>query len=275
MSQQLWERINYLTDKPFILSSNIYEYDITKANINVLRSMDMISEYEYNNYLLMDKMSREVAIGEKIKQEREQSKILNKEESSETYKTIREGIKEAKRLLFIKNHLHDDDIIRIANDAVYIQSTNPLKYTSFTIGQNNHPVTFLCKGNFRSMIKLNRIIVLYNIDQNNNFIVDIKGINDDKVKFHEKFLGFICEIIYLMEQRDINTALYRFNSFYQSYVNLELDIDYYREFNEYSCYRIKHARTGAMMLDPRYKEYLDISYNISILRILYSYILSL
>ena len=49
MSQQLWERINYLTDKPFILSSNIYEYDITKANINVLRSMDMISEYEYNN----------------------------------------------------------------------------------------------------------------------------------------------------------------------------------------------------------------------------------
>ncbi len=98
MSQQLWERINYLTDKPFILSSNIYEYDITKANINVLRSMDMISEYEYNNYLLMDKMSREVSIGEKIKQEREQSKILNKEESSETYRIIRDGIKEAKRL---------------------------------------------------------------------------------------------------------------------------------------------------------------------------------
>lgn len=275
MSNNLWERINYLIDKPYILSSNIYEYDISKANINILRSMDMITEQEYNNFLIMDKMSREVIIGERIREEREATKTSTSRGYSVTYDTIKNGIIEAKRQLFLHNKLSDDSIIRIANDAVYVQSIGPLQYTDFIIGKNNHPVSFIYKGNYRSMIILNKILVLYNIDQTGNFVVDIKGINDEKIHFHEKMLEFICEMIFLMESGDKNTTLYRFNSFYESYIKRDLELDYYREFNEYSCFRIKNSRVGTLFLDPKYKNYLDISYNISILRQLYSYILSI
>ena len=44
----LWKQKNYLLDIPYLIAHHIYEYDIQKANINVLRELNYIDDEYYN-----------------------------------------------------------------------------------------------------------------------------------------------------------------------------------------------------------------------------------
>ena len=133
----LYNKINYVTDRDVILGGNIIEYDISKANINILRAFDQLDQDTYDKLLYadqFDKMVREVYIGMQIKRETEAMGLkTNSMSRSKTYNTIKDGIIEAKKRLFETNRLQDDEIIRIANDAVYVNRLNPLQYTSFNV----------------------------------------------------------------------------------------------------------------------------------------------
>ena len=63
----LWKNKNYLLDVPYIIAHHIYEYDIQKANINVLRELDIIDDDYYNRLANMPKIKRQVEIGYLIK----------------------------------------------------------------------------------------------------------------------------------------------------------------------------------------------------------------
>ena len=43
----LWEKTTYTVDIPYIIAHNIYEYDIRKANINVLLALGLIDKDYY------------------------------------------------------------------------------------------------------------------------------------------------------------------------------------------------------------------------------------
>ena len=273
----LYNKINYVTDRDVILGGNIIEYDISKANINILRAFDQLDQDTYDKLLYanqFDKMVREVYIGMQIKRETEAMGLkTNSMSRSKTYNTIKDGIIEAKKRLFETNRLQDDEIIRIANDAVYVNRLNPLQYTSFNIGTNNHPVTFVPKKIYRSMVKFDRVIVLLSVDVNGNFDVDVIGISNELLYLHQNFLGFICEMIIGMEMSDTRSLLTQFNIFYEDYINKRLDISYYLEFNADSCIRLKGTHFAGRFIDQKYIDKIDINYNLNILRTLYSYIL--
>lgn len=260
MGKQLYKRFNYLTPIGYIKNSLIYDYDIAKANINVMKAAGVISDQEYDNFLIMDKMNREICIGNMIKKNQDISKI------------IKDGITEAKKELMISNNIDDDEVVRIANDSMVIKREFPLKYTRFKISEIDHYIEFVNKGMFTTMMNLNGIVLFF-INQDGSYNVEVKGINDELLYLHEPILRFICDILSSMERSEKSITLGIFNRFYEDYVNKKLPMTYYREFNAGSCYRIENAHIGTRILDEKYFDKLDISYNIYMLRKLYSYIL--
>ena len=164
----LYTKINYVTDRDVILGGNIIEYDISKANINILRAFNMMDPDTYYKLLYsdqFDKMIREAYVGNMIKKEMKLSEDeaidSRKMTNSPTYNTIKNGIAEAKKRLFLTNNLQDHEIIRIANDAVYVNRINPLQNISFTIGANDHPVSFVPKKYIEVWLNLEELLYFY------------------------------------------------------------------------------------------------------------------
>ena len=77
MSKHLWERSFYNSNIPYLISVPIREYDISKANISVLRDANVINEEQYQYFYNAPKYIREVAIGKMQGSNPELSKIKN------------------------------------------------------------------------------------------------------------------------------------------------------------------------------------------------------
>lgn len=264
-------KINYLVDVPLIINANIVEYDISKANINMLLSYGMITIDEYNRFFNMDKMTREISIGRRMKDENNPD-ILTPE-GILMQKNIKEGIMKAKTMLVESNKVIPETIMRVANDAVYINGPR-LQHTSFDINNNGVKINFKCDKVYNIMLNLNTVtIFIYDNPMADSLDVEVKGINDDILYKHEAFLGFICSLVTDMQRNGKEATLYRFNDFYERYVNMALPIDYYREFNSGSGFNIKGSGYIVDALDDSCLSIIDINYNLWILRELYSIIL--
>ena len=62
MENNLYKRTLY-TKKVSYLINEIYEYDISKANVSILLESGMITQETYDMFCQMPKYQREVAIG--------------------------------------------------------------------------------------------------------------------------------------------------------------------------------------------------------------------
>ena len=265
----LWNRKNYIVDQEFISDQYIYEYDIKAANVSVLRAYEKISEEQYQNYLMMPKQLREYNIGMMIKMENNGSML-----KSETYNTIQKGIEEAKYQLFMLNNLDDSNVIRVASDAVYVAKKvdGSLPNTIVPVGKGT--VQFKVNGPWNMMIKMPSNVILFISFLSDRYDVAVKGIRNELLQFHQPILGFICEILSYITGSDKKSTLYKFKDFYKQYLDRELPIDFYREFNAGSSFRIMNSDIGTQFIDERYKQYLDISFNNFVLRHIYHIIMT-
>lgn len=256
----LWQNKTYLTSLPYIIATNIYEYDIRKANINVLRALNYIDQDYYNKLNNMSRMERQIEIGYLIKN------------NSDAYKILADGIIGYKHMLFDANNIDDSRIISIKNDAIFIMGDR-LSITSFTNQFNT--VEFALKNHYTSYYKLLNLEFYFKSDiVSGNLTIDVKGLGD-KIDLHRNFIGWIAEVISLVEVGDLEEALDDIQSFYNDYLNLNLDISYYRTLNSESMYLINTMTSSFMIpqLDNSIdKKALDISYNLQIIRILYGYV---
>ena len=265
------QKVNYLVDVPLIINANIIEYDISKANITMLYSYGMISKEEYEWFLRMDKMTREISIGRRMLDD--DNKLS--EEGKKINACIKEGIAKAKSMLLEANNVPLESIIRIANDAVYING-GLLPIRDFDINNNGVIVHFKSDKVYNMMLNLRNItIFIMDNPMTDTIDVDVKGINDRLLPKHEPFLEFICNTITDMQRSSKESALYSFNDFYNQYVNLNLPIEYYREFNQDSMYKIKGTAYLMDNVTGVDKSLLDIECNLTILRQLYAIILDL
>ena len=254
MEQPIWEYKNYLAPYPYLIAHDIYEYDIQKANINVLLYMGLIDKQYYDKLLSMDRMDRQIEIGYL---QRYTPGLADK---------LSEGIKEFRHKFIRTNNLADNDILAIKNDALFIIDKIP-KYTEF---DNIH---FIQKNKYSSYIKLlNFEIYFASSVVNGTMTIDVKGIADDKIPLHENgILGFIATVLFLVESGDLDSALSYFNEIYEGYLLRKLNVDYYREFNERSQYLLT-VNSNFYYIDrcrEADKYSLNISYNINILRDLF------
>ena len=109
---ELWNNINYTSDISYLNSVFIYEMDLSKANINVLRTKNIIDQKTYEYLYNSERMVRQVYVGKLCKDKRVSD-------------ALKEGILEAKRLLFEANDIKDYEVLSIKNDAVFLLNKIP------------------------------------------------------------------------------------------------------------------------------------------------------
>lgn len=258
MPATLWSHINYLIDAKFINCVNITEYDIRKANISILYQKGIITEEQYNYLFCLPKQNREAAVGLMILDNPNIDSIIKK------------GITEAKKWLFDMNNINDPEVLRISNDSIFLMRGIPLKYTSM-----GH-VEFIPKAKYDTFARIANLTIFF-ASTMDELDLEVKGLGKDQIPLHENYmLNFIANLFCLINTQPISTVIDYYMSFYNQYINRQLDIGFYRELNSDSCYTIpfntgsNFTRIGfSYATDPKQ---IDISYNAGILRELYGII---
>lgn len=257
MDKPLYERANYLINAKFIKSTTIMNYDIAKANISILRAANLITEDEYLKLANFPKEDRERSVGLMIR------------ENPDITKIIKNGIIDLKRKLFVENNIVDDEVIRIANDAVYVMRGVPLRHTDF----GDH-LKFIHKNTYSLFARVGTLTFLFGSNLG-DIDLDVLGLGSQQMLLHADYmLSFIGNLFYMMEFNTVSETMAYFNDFYQKYINRTLPVQYYRELNPNSLYCVRASRSGIVYgatecSDPRC---LEIGYNAQILRELYGFI---
>ena len=259
----IYKLLNYISPVKLLSSVIITEYDISKANINALYESGLIDNVKYNYLSSLPKYDRERIVG----------KMIEYDTKDIVYKTIYNRIISAKKNLFIKNNLNESEIIRIANDAVYVMRGTNLHYTEFGM------MKFIPKNRYTSFLSLGNLYIFFN-SSNEDLIVDIIGLGKVEKELHcDYMISFIANILALIESSTIDMVINFYNDFYSSYINMSLPINFYRELNADSMYTIRQTKTNGAYkisnIDQKDIDKIDPSYNMNILRDLYSTIVSI
>lgn len=215
------EKTNYLKDINFLINNQIYEYDISKANINILFRANMISEDEYNRLLNAPREVRQKDIGIKILRD------------NNIYKIINQGIIEMRNIFMEVNNISDEQILSAKNDALFIIGEKP-KITKFD------NVEFVLKNVYNSFFLANNLEFYYFVDTINNIeTLHVKGISDENLYKHKDYMVDFLKALFGTIQLNIKDAIIMLRYFYNQYINNELDVRYYRNFDSISLYTIE------------------------------------
>lgn len=257
MFSNLWEKTSYTAPLDYIINSKIIEYDISKANINVLLYKGLISKKEYEYYYNLPKRRREISIG------------LLQAKDKKYVRAIIDGIREFRHKFFEANYIEDHNVVSIKNDAIFIAN----KRITTTKFDN---IEFKPKHIYNSFYKLGRIEAYYKWDfYNKEEILDLKNISDQNKALHENYMiDFLKCIFCSAETESISETISIIKDFYDDYVSLKLEPEYYREFNTESKYLFKpfpgiDKIYKAEFIDSKNFKYVDINYNEWLIRQLY------
>ncbi len=250
-----YQKDNYTMPMPFIISCNIREYDISKANISILLALGLIDKNEYDKVLAMPKMQREIYIG-KLQVAR-----------PDVNNGLKAGFAKYRQLFIESNGLQDSDILSIKKDAIFVINKIP------TILEFDNYVRFSPKGRYTSFFKIKGMEFYYLLDKmTGEEVLDVKGIDDTKLILHADYMvQFLCVIFEAFSERPPEMILELIHKFSQKYVNMELDLGYYREFNADSGFRITMNNTQYLLENALESEkpYLNISENYKLIQELY------
>lgn len=251
--------ISKTKDMDFLINSYIREYDISKANINILYKYNVLTKEQYQFYLNSDRMTRQCGIGMMQRDNREVADVLKK------------GLSEARKEFYTSNTIKEEDVLSVKNDAVFLINKIP----NHVVFDN---IIFNLSATYTSFFKINGLELYYLYDTVNDIeILDVKGIGNEALGLHENhFLEFLKVVFMTLQVSGVDDAIEIVSCFYNQYVNREVDVQYYRTFNSESCYIIdidsycyKYRTDNA---DNKDIEYVNIDNNLEILRIIFSYL---
>lgn len=263
MNEELMKFVSqqkYLSEIPFIFGRSIFEYDIKQANIHALLVAGRLSLDEFRYLSLVPKQLREIEIGNKIKSD------------ATIYKDIQKVICHAKYEFMNQNSIEPNQILRISNDSLYIQT--PINNYDNIVIINDIPIEFVMKNHFMNYMKLTPHLLFFCNTSDNYWNIDIKGIKQAKQYLHQEFISALCDIIDARNNGGKEIAISEFNKIYNDYITYNLPIGYYRELNSDSLFKIK-GQNGFYISgsDSLKVDQVDYSYNLMILRAVYSYLL--
>lgn len=240
-----------------LISNFIREYDISKANINILLSKKLISKEQYDYFYNLDKYQRNVQIG-----------YLQK--GNEIIKNgLNQGFKEYRQKFFEANNIQDEDVLLIKKDAIFVIN-KVLTNLEFDY------VKFSEKNIYTSYYKVKNVEYFYFIDMVNNIEnLTIKGLGmDESINLHNDYMiDFLKYLFELAQSSYITDVISILTTFINKYMNYELEINYYRELgrNKYKIKSTQYLSYYAEHLPEKEKYNLDIYYNLEILNILLGY----
>jgi hypothetical protein len=245
---EIYKKDQYLNENvPFIISNMIREYDIHSAGLNILFWKKAITKREYERLSSLDKIERNIQIGLMM---RSNSKLTD---------ILKAGFEEVRCLFLQANKLTEDDILSIKKDALFIINKRP---TQTTIEQ----IEFINKNTYTSYYYLNKLEFYYYIRDDR---IDVKGISDITLQQHKDyFISFLKTIFRLAERSEARIIRKKIREFSEDYKKLKLDVEYYRELNYDSLFKIYNFQINGELLamDSIDKSmlndgFVDISYN--------------
>lgn len=248
------KRKTYRLDIPFLINTHIYEYDIAKANLNILYAKGVVNDEQYREIMNYGRGQREIYFG-------------NLSKNKEIAQILADGLVEYRELFIKVNQIKNSEILSVKNDAFFIMKKAPI--TKF----NN--IEFKLKNTYTSYFFISKLEIYYLLDLiNNREVIDVKGINDDKLLYHQDyFILFLCSVFEAIQTSNIENCIKIVQQFYTKYINKELPYGYYREFNSDSGFRISFPNGMQWMsnsLDDKLFEFVNIGYNLNIIREIYS-----
>lgn len=256
----LYNQSIYHPPIPYLVNTFICEYDMSKANINSLRSQDLISDEQYNYLCNADRMERQIYIGN----------MLRNDKTKTIAKQLKNGIINGKKMLFETNELHDHEILAIKNDAVFVIGRD-LQYTEF-----GKYYKFQKKNVYTVFMKLQNLEVYYYDRFVNGALdinIDVKGIDDSLLPLHENgIIDIICSVCSYIQRGSIKDALMYITDIHERYINRMLPIEYYREFDYrsqypfYTRYSLFYLNNIETELTDRFINNIDINRNLLIIR---------
>ena len=245
----------YTADIPYLIGTYIREYDISKANINVLYSKKKISKQQYEFLYSCPKLQREILVGKMRKEDPDLTQVL------------KEGIRKARNQLYLQNQLTEENILSVKNDAVFVIDRD-LRQTQFGT------IRFVKKNTYTSFYKIYSMEFYYSsLEQE---ILDVKGMGDS-LQYHEQYFGDLLKFLFYEAERETPIKYIKtLSTCIRNYTELKYSFPYYREFNNRSKYKSKIQLAGEQYyfsaLPNGYDPIgLDISYNFGILMSLYTY----
>ena len=250
MLSQLFYKDQYLNKNiPYLFNKVIIEYDLKSANTSLCKEYRLLSDQRIKKIEDMPKEERVRTIG----------KIMRKDE------VFKKGLKDAfvdiRRRFFQANSITDGDILAIKKDAIFC--LKECEVTTFGY------CTFVPKNSYSSYIKVSDFEIYYTSSTGsilNPYKIDVKGIDDIVLRKHNDFmLSFLAKAFRHFETSTLETQLGFLSRFIDKYKRLELEVGYYREFNQQSIIRlIDRDETYDDDIFIPYEDkqpHIDISYN--------------
>lgn len=251
----LWEKGNYRANVHFVIDNLIREYDITKANISILRDAGILSEEQYQYFLVCPRMEREVAIGKLQGGNTEVTAIL------------KDGIAQARRCFLEANGISDNEILAIRNDAITVVGTRPI--STLAVSDRVH---FREDGRYTSYYYLGMLDFYYFASNMSDAeYITVKGLGELATAVHKDYmLDLLSELFYTAQFDGIPKVIYTLSHVFENYINRRFPVEYYRELNPQSAYKLLSMSQFSTFymdyaLEPQ-KPLIDISYNCRILR---------
>lgn len=253
----LWQQTSYKSKVTSLIDRSIREFDITKANINVLRDANVISQDTYAYLMQCPKLERQIYIGKLQGSDTRVSTIL------------KDGIANARRIFIQENNIEDHEILAIRNDAIVIVGSKPIRFLNIT-----ERVAFREADKYTSYYNIKGLDFYYFCDIVNEVEkLDIKGLGNEAIKLHKDYmLELLCTLFYCAQIENIQDAITLLENVHMNYINRSLSVEYYRELNAQSKYKLMNefSTFSTVYIDSasEYEKlhYLDISRNESIMR---------
>lgn len=240
----------------FLINHYIREYDMSRAGQTALFMAGCIDESTYIRLCSLPRMDRQIQTGLLIQEHPE-------------FEDARKDILAKVRTDFQEqNGLYEDDIVSIKNDAIFVVD----KVCSVdTFGL----MKFKVKNTYSSYYRFGRTELYYYGDTREvDNKIDVKNISDKKLELHKDFMLDFLHYLFLTAQVNVYDCISTLQQFESDYLNLNLDLGFYREFNATSSFSLKESGIYLNFKAEHLpqgidKREIDINYNLSFIRHLY------
>lgn len=192
----------------------------------------------------MPKKERNIKIGLMIRKDKELGKIIN------------ENLVEYRRRFMERNGIPDSNVLSIKKDAIFLIN-QPVKSTRFD------NVEFVLKNRYSSFYNLNGVEFYYSPEYTH-----VKGLGKEVPKIHRKYMmKFLRKVFKQAETApDLTIMCNTIRTFSDKYRKRELDLEYYREMNSTSMFKLMNPYNSHMEFTIPHVDYseldnLDIRFN--------------
>ena len=209
------------------------------AGFSLTKKYNLLPPSDISYLETLDKEVRKIKLG------------LIQRDDKDFRRALSNAFKEGRKLLFEANGLDDDNVLAIKKDAIF---------TTQSCGQTEFDgLIFAEKNTYSSYYLFDRYEFYYF-----NEGMDIKGISDENILKHADFMvTALHDFMRLMEVSSRERCIRYIKDFVKYYKSKELSIEYYRELNADSMYRMKRKYNGRSIgIDEvSDKDVINIHYN--------------